>query len=115
MSLFSLDPSGGYRHWGVATAIGKAASLVRTRLFENLVATSGDLTTVAAALRVSLNATTSALEESADMMDLDMSGYECLVVWFERGRIRVATVDPSELTRIQKSWRNAEEPGATAS
>ena len=113
MSLFSLDPSGGYRHWGVATAIGKAASLVRRRLYENLVAMP-DLTTVETVLRVSLNATMSALEESADM-DLDMSGYECLIVWYERGRIRVAAVDPSELTRMQKSLRNAEEAASTPS
>jgi 20S proteasome alpha/beta subunit len=102
LSLFTLDPSGGYRHWGAATAIGKAASLVRKRLHENIIQTP--VLSMELVLRVSLNATMSALGETSSHNSLmDTSSYQGLVVWNDCGRLRSALIDPAELRKMRQS------------
>lgn len=100
LSLVTLDPSGGYRHWGVATAIGRAASLVRKRLYESLLRTS--VTSVETALTVCLNATVLALEGGANPA-VEPPVYSGLLVWYRNGRLRLATIDQAEIVRIRDS------------
>jgi 20S proteasome alpha/beta subunit len=73
--IFTLDPSGGYRHWGVATAIGRGADRVRRNVYEQLQAKSGSRSgssssgdvprTADEALRLALNATMVAFASDA--------------------------------------------------
>jgi hypothetical protein len=98
--MFTLDPGGGYRHWGVATAIGRAADRVRRNVHEILTMNpkgSGGLPSDAGeALRVALNATASALGDNDDGRGGSGAHYTALIL-VHRGNGHaplVAIVDP---------------------
>jgi hypothetical protein len=57
-----LDPSGGYRHWGAATAIGRGADAVRRNLYDQLLAAPAHPGNADEALRLALNATMASFE-----------------------------------------------------
>ena len=97
--LFTLDPSGGYRHWESATAIGKDASSVRKRLYELLSARENEATCSAkVALDVAVQALIEKEPSSSNADDEDgLFILEALLVWrgeTTRGAISVATIDP---------------------
>jgi 20S proteasome alpha/beta subunit len=93
-AIYTLDPGGGYRHWGAATAIGRGAGRVRRNVHELLLSTSGGASsggglprTAEDALRLALNATMAAFEadlpppsSSSAPVDDDASHYAALVL-----------------------------------
>lgn len=100
--LFTLDPGGGYRHWGVATAIGRAADKVRRNVHELLTGAAagqgprrpGLPADAREALRVALGATMSALGDDGRV---DSSAHYTALVLVHRGNGReplMAIVDP---------------------
>ena len=100
LSLFTLDPSGGYRHWGTATAIGKDASTVRKRLYELLSAREAETPCSAmAALDVAVGALLKKEPDSSGTRDED--GYitpAALLIWrseTSEDTISVATIKPT--------------------
>jgi 20S proteasome alpha/beta subunit len=105
--LFTLDPGGGYRHWGVATAIGRGADRVRRNVYELLTATTGRPPGLPAdaseALRVALNATASALGD--DGKDCGSSAHYTALVLVHRGNGQeplMAIVDPIHIQATVK-------------
>jgi hypothetical protein len=109
--MFTLDPGGGYRHWGVATAIGRAADRVRRNVHEILTMKpqgSGGLPEDAGeALRVALNATASALGDNDDGKDGSGAHYTALVL-VHRGNGHaplMAIVDPLHIQATLKELK----------
>ena len=104
LGIFSLDPSGGFRHWGAATAIGRGATQVRKHLYESL--SQQDMTVVTtsgaeAALEHAMRACAKATKEAS--LDLNAEHYDAIVVRTGKrnGPLRVATVDPQQLRECQ--------------
>jgi 20S proteasome alpha/beta subunit len=99
LTLLTLDPSGGFRHWGYATAIGRDASLVRQRLYNSLSKRDAQCS-AKAALDVGLHALIGAEHGSSSETRLEDGGSvnipEVLIVLRDKSRstISVATVDP---------------------
>jgi 20S proteasome alpha/beta subunit len=106
LNLFSLDPSGGFRHWGSATAIGRGAQQVRKHLHESLVASSNKTEEVPSngkkALEEALKACLMAMREASQNIDSDQ--YQALFVWTAEkdGQMRVATIDPDQVNECQQ-------------
>lgn len=116
LQFVTLDPGGGYRHWGAATAIGRGADRVRRHLHAQLLQQQQQQRTsvddnnkgqdfgARDALRVALNATRLAWPD-----DGEASPCTAIVVWGQRGRsrgarpvLRAATVDPSAVDNLRR-------------
>lgn len=121
LNLFSLDPSGGFRHWGSATAIGRGAQQVRKHLYESLVVSSKNKkeeqvpTNGKKALEEALKACITAMREASHNIDSDQ--YQALFVWTEKdGQMRVATIDPDQVHECrQMLQKELESPEKTKS
>jgi 20S proteasome alpha/beta subunit len=119
LNLFSLDPSGGFRHWGSATAIGRGAQQVRKRLYESLVVSSKNKEEAPSngkkALEEALKACMTAMREASHNLDSDQ--YQALFVWTEKdGQMRVATIDPDQVHECQQMLqKELESPEKTKS
>lgn len=107
LAMFTLDPSGGYRHWGVGTAIGKAATHVRKQMYELLVQTAP--TSAESALRMALNATMSAMNDEGSANNGASSQYEAILVWNVNGGLRAAIVDPKQVEDVRQSLLKQEQ------
>jgi len=102
--MFTLDPSGGYRHWGVGAAIGRNAPLVRKQLYNHL-RSKGDgekaktgVDILKACLRSSIEARR---EEATKSGELDQ--YEALLLWEEGDQLCVASVDANQVCELKDS------------
>jgi len=132
LDVITLDPSGGYRHWGSrATAIGRGAAQVRKQLYERLLAdTKQSLNhdsrlidrhpttaqTPLTALRVALEALL-----CADGVDIRAAGtdgigssgekhfvYEAVLIRSMMGgsspqQLWIETIDPEQIQEIQRN------------
>jgi len=86
LNLWTLDPTGGFRHWGAATAIGRKAVPVRQQL-HRLLSEGGAPENASKALHVCLQACLEATQEPIR--------YEALLVWVtSSGDIAIGTIDP---------------------
>jgi hypothetical protein len=102
-SIFTVDPSGGYRHWVTATAIGRDAPEVRKQLFENIKKsppTSADeaLKTVlraCAKARPSLFRSTSGSSPESQI--------HALLVWNAGRQLRFGLVDSNQVSETRKA------------
>jgi 20S proteasome alpha/beta subunit len=98
LGIYTLDPSGGVRHWGCATAIGKEALEVRKQLYKALGRSSKSLTA-----RTSLQVALSALVRHEKQQEQEMAMPEAMIIWKEKGSaIRVATIDPEIVEECRK-------------
>lgn len=88
LQLYSLDPSGGYRHWGMATAIGKAAAEHRANIYKQL--SEKRLQDAKEALVVALESLKGGQSSGKKQSNLDM--YDAWMCWVEDGRLRVGKV-----------------------
>jgi 20S proteasome alpha/beta subunit len=121
LNLFSLDPSGGFRHWGSATAIGRGAQQVRKHLYESLVVSSKSKkedevsSNGKKALEDALRACLTAMREASHNLDSDQ--YQAIFVWTEGdGQMRVATIDPDQVHECQQMLqKELESPKKTKS
>jgi 20S proteasome alpha/beta subunit len=117
LNLFSLDPSGGFRHWGSATAIGRGAQQVRKHLYESLISKKKQAPSNGkGALDEAMRACMTAMREASYNLDLDQ--YEALFVWTEADgqTMRVATIDPDQVQECQQMLqKELESPEKTAS
>jgi 20S proteasome alpha/beta subunit len=106
LGIFTLDPSGGVRHWGCATAIGKEALEVRKQLHTALVDRSSSKSlTARTALQVGLSALVLHEKEQQEEMTILP---EAMIVWKEKqgSAICVATIDPEIVEECQTEARS---------
>ena len=101
--LFTFDPSGGFRHFGVGAAIGRSAAEVRKHLQEDLLSKSSankekGAKTLQACLRSFVKARLGEVTEGGDLVDQ----YDALLLWEEQDQFCVATVDPQQVDEIRK-------------
>ena len=102
LALWTLDPSGGMRHWGCATAVGKEATEVRKRLYEALREES--TIDVNVALRSALCGILAGGDDGSETTDSLDELPEALLVWKKENCLRVATI---EQETVQKSRKEA--------
>ena len=100
--LFTFDPSGGYRHWGVGTAIGRNAAEVRKQLREQLSSTGTvngkiGVTTLEACLRSCIEARRGEVAASGESVDQ----YDVLLLWEEDEQFCAASIDPEQVEHMR--------------
>lgn len=95
LDIFSLDPSGGYRHWGSATAIGKKADIVRRHLHDSL---SNREEKASLPVQEAMDVAVKALlqRDLTDGKRPDMNVPQALLIWMSKTKrtISVASIDP---------------------
>lgn len=112
LSLLTIDPSGGYRSWGTASAIGKAAEQVRKALHA-AVKDRHSPPSASEALEIVLQACTTVMHEVVGRSAED-DRYEAVIVWTSKGpQMCVATIDPTYVRELQQKITKGESPGAT--
>lgn len=101
LNVFTTDPSGGYRHWGSATAIGRGAAQVRKHLYvsvsKEIPASAKDA--LCAAMRASIKAGREA------EVNVAADEFCAIVVQSAKGSsstLRVATIDPEQVQELQE-------------
>jgi len=102
LHLYSLDPSGGFRHWGSATAIGRNAQTVRKQLHKaisNEMPSSGGK-----GLETALRSSLDAMREA--FVNVESDYYEALVVWQDDGQLCVGVIDPEQVQDCLKTLQN---------
>ena len=106
--IFTLDPSGGYRRWRGAAAIGRNGKNVRDRLFEHwasLTNTNEFLYDGAVALSSGLQASVlSRIEESENLEGSDL--YEAILIWRASNEFCVAQIDRGQIDLLRESILN---------
>ena len=106
-TIFTLDPSGGFRHWGGGAAIGRNAAFVRKQLHEHLskdttVQVRDGTTTLELCLRSSIEAR----REEATKHGEESDQYEALLLWevgTTDGQFCVASIDPTLVSEIRRA------------
>jgi 20S proteasome alpha/beta subunit len=101
--LFTFDPSGGFRHFGLGAAIGRSAAEVRMQLQEDLLSKSAAFKetgakTLEACLRSFVKARLGEAMEGGNLVDQ----YDALLLWEEQEQFCVASVDPQQVDEIRK-------------
>jgi len=110
-TIITLDPSGGYRHWGGGAAIGRNAASVRQQLHQNLVAAaagSADSTTRvrngASTLEICLRSSVEARREEATVSGEISDHYEALLLWEDEAKqFSVASIDPKQIREVRQA------------
>ena len=108
-TIITLDPSGGYRHWGGGAAIGRNAASVRQQLHQNLVAASlADSTTIAkngaSTLEICLRSSVEARREEATVNGELSDHYEALLLWEDEAKqFSVASIDPKQVREVRQA------------
>lgn len=103
--IFTLDPSGGYRHWGGGAAIGRNAALVRKQLYDHLRSEGGAAIAktgreiLETCLRSSMEARREEATKSGELSD----HYEALLLWEEGDQFCVALVDANQVCELRDS------------
>jgi 20S proteasome alpha/beta subunit len=94
--MYTLDPSGGYRNWMTATAIGRASSLVRKQLYLQI-HNGRPPANGLVALQACMRALHSAMPLGRD------DRFEALLVWHENddGRMQIGRVDPKQVRDVK--------------
>jgi 20S proteasome alpha/beta subunit len=101
LQMYTVDPSGGFRHWGTGTAIGRGAALVRKHVYRQNITNQTPPTCAKEALEVALRASFSANKELFDANADDP--YQALLVWTdEQGRFRVGSIDESVIDEFRE-------------
>lgn len=98
-TLLTLDPSGGYRSWGRATAIGRTAFSVRKHLHQQL--RDREEVSPESALHMAINATREALRETTSS-PLDANDYEALLIWNTDTGLCVGKIEAADIDRAKK-------------
>jgi 20S proteasome alpha/beta subunit len=98
LMLYTLDPSGGYRQWGTATAIGRHAQSIRQQLSKAL--SEGPPTSGPVALEIALRASLQALRD--ELVNTGADHYQALLVWEADGHMCVGTIDPQQVRDCQQ-------------
>lgn len=97
LSVYSVDPSGAWRHWGSGcTAIGRNSEDIRQQLHDELQEEPANLNPLRS-LKVALKALL--LATRAASVNQDNDDYNAVLVWVDPGgsQCRVATVDSRAL------------------
>lgn len=117
LRIYTLDPSGGYRHWLSGTAVGRDAAAVRRHLCGRRTATpttappdrsaASGRTALATALRAFLRAqrtTTTAVPLARPSSD-EEDRYEALLLWLphDGDPLGVATIDPKQVDAVREA------------
>jgi 20S proteasome alpha/beta subunit len=110
LQLYTVDPSGGFRHWGTGTAIGRGASLVRKQLY-GILSEHGTPhpANAADALQVALKASFLTMKETNTNVDND--SYQALLVWTDdRDRVCVGAIDDDDVRKCIERVRESLAP-----
>jgi 20S proteasome alpha/beta subunit len=114
LNIFTLDPSGGFRHWDCATAIGRSAQQAKKHLHESLssnkVPQDGSK-----ALEEAIRASIKAMREAS--LDPAADRYEALLVrTIKTNReLCVATIDPDQVNKCrERLQKEIDSPGSTS-
>ena len=107
LGMFTLDPSGGYRRWRGAAAIGRNSKIIRDRLLDFWMSQNDTdvfhndgIEALSSALQVSV---LSRVEESEDLERSDI--YEAIVVWQSDNEFCVANIDAAQINEIREMIR----------
>jgi len=99
--IFTLDPSGGYRHWGGGAAIGRNAAFVRKQLQEQSSSMDAGRVKGISALQLCLRSSMKARREESTKGGELSDEYEALLLWEENENFCVASIDPKQINDMR--------------
>jgi 20S proteasome alpha/beta subunit len=102
LSIYTVDPSGGYRRWIGGTAVGWHGNLIRKKMLDYRHSPNKkyNILDALSALTIGLQASIFSQNNESER---ESDQYEALLVWQANGNLCVAMIDPSQIEETKKS------------